>query len=95
MTRGVLLLSAFTLTGSFINYVSNLLFARVMTPASYGDLTSLLSLSVVIAVPFTAAQTRVACTRPARRSRGTVRTASSTSCRHALAHLTVVAGRPR
>src|SRR3977135_3298506 len=60
MTRSVLILSAITLTGSAVNYVSNLAFARVLSPASYGDLSSLLALSVVVAVPFTAAQTRVA-----------------------------------
>jgi O-antigen/teichoic acid export membrane protein len=60
MTRSVLLLSAITLTGSAVNYVSNIAFARVLSPASYGDLSSLLALSVVVAVPFTAAQTRVA-----------------------------------
>ena len=56
MTRGVILLSVFTIAGSAINYASNLVFARLLTPSSYGDLTSLLSLSVVVAVPFTAAQ---------------------------------------
>ena len=49
MTRGVILLSVFTIAGSAINYASNLVFARLLTPASYGDLTSLLSLSVVVA----------------------------------------------
>jgi O-antigen/teichoic acid export membrane protein/SAM-dependent methyltransferase len=60
VTRGVLVLSAITLAGSAVNYASNLAFARVLTPASYGDLSSLLALSVVVAVPFAAAQTRVA-----------------------------------
>ena len=90
MTRGVVALSAFSLAGSAVNYASNLAFARVLSPASYGDLTSLLALSVVIAVPFTAAQTRVA-------SRVAIHAAEGRwdrvqyAVRHALAHLTVIA----
>ena len=89
MTRSVLLLSAITMVGSAVNYGSNLAFARVMTPASYGDLTSLLALSMVVAVPFTAAQTRVA-TRVAAhigQGDGTVQY----TVRHALAQLGVIA----
>ena len=59
-TRGLLMLSVLSLGASFVNYGSNLAFARVLSPASYGDLTSLLAVSVVVAVPLAAAQTRVA-----------------------------------
>ena len=68
-TRGVMALSALSLLASVVNYGSNLAFARVLTPASYGDLTSLLALSVVVAVPLTAAQTRIATRVAALRSR--------------------------
>lgn len=90
MTKSVLLLSAITLAGSGVNYASNLAFARVLTPASYGDLSSLLALSVVIAVPFTAAQTRVASRIAAHSSEGNWERVQYV-VRHALAHLTVVA----
>lgn len=89
MTRGVILLSVFTIAGSAINYASNLVFARLLTPASYGDLTSLLSLSVVVAVPFTAAQTRVAARVSAHVREGRWERVQFV-VRNALAHLTVV-----
>lgn len=43
-----------------INYVSSLVFSRLLEPVGFGELTSLLALSVVIAVPLGAAQTVVA-----------------------------------
>ena len=60
MGGGALLLSALTLAASAVNYVSNLVFSRMLAPASFGDLTALLALSVVVAVPTAAAQTRIA-----------------------------------
>jgi O-antigen/teichoic acid export membrane protein len=89
-TRGVVALSAFSLLAGVVNYGSNLAFARVLSPASYGDLTSLLALSVILAVPLTAAQTRVA---------GRVAACAAENrwdriqyvVRYALAHLTVIA----
>lgn len=47
------------LTGlaSATNYASNLVFSRLLTPASFGDLTALLAVVVVITVPAGAAQT--------------------------------------
>jgi O-antigen/teichoic acid export membrane protein len=60
MGRGVMLLAPLSAAASVLNYASNLTFAHILGPAAYGDLTSLLALSVVAAVPFTAAQTRVA-----------------------------------
>ncbi len=55
-----MLLAPLSIAASVVNYGSNLTFARILTPAAYGDLTSLLAVSMVVAVPFTAAQTRVA-----------------------------------
>jgi O-antigen/teichoic acid export membrane protein len=43
-----------------LNYGSNLAFGHVLGVASYGDLSTLMSLFIVISVPFAAAQTRVA-----------------------------------
>jgi O-antigen/teichoic acid export membrane protein len=49
-----------TLAASAVNYGSSLVFSRVLTTESFGDLTALLSLAVVLAVPTGAAQTVVA-----------------------------------
>lgn len=90
MARGVLLLSALTMISSAVNYGSNLAFARVMTPASYGDLTSLLALFMVVVVPFTAAQTRIA-TRVAALAAAGRHGEVRYTVRHALAQLGVIA----
>lgn len=90
MTRAVVLLSALSMVSSAINYASNLTFARILDPPSYGDLSSLLALSVVVAVPFTAAQTRVASRVATYASAGNFERVQHT-VRHALAHITVVA----
>jgi O-antigen/teichoic acid export membrane protein len=89
-THGLLMLSVLSLAASFVNYGSNLAFARVLSPASYGDLTSLLALSVVLAVPLAAAQTRVA-SRVAAYATDRNWDRVQDTVRHALAHLTVVA----
>ncbi len=49
-----------TLLASITNYGSNVIFSRLLSPASYGDLTALIALSVIAAVPTGAAQTIVA-----------------------------------
>jgi O-antigen/teichoic acid export membrane protein len=90
LKRGVALLSLLSITASVINYGSNLAFARVLTPASYGDLTSLLALSMVLAVPLTAAQTRVA-SRIASHAAEHQWSRVRYTVRHALAHLLVLA----
>ncbi len=90
MTRSVLLLSAITLVGSGINYGSNLAFARILTPASYGDFSSLLALSVVVAVPFAAVQTRVA-GRVAIHIREGRWDRVQYTVRHAMGHVVVIA----
>jgi O-antigen/teichoic acid export membrane protein len=49
-----------TLLASATNYGSNVIFSRLLTPASYGDLTALIAFVVIAAVPTGAAQTVVA-----------------------------------
>lgn len=90
MPRSVVLLSALTLAASGVNYVSNLAFARVLTPASYGDLTSLLALFMVVVVPLTAAQTRIATRVAGLAALGDVDGVKAT-VRHSLIRLGVVA----
>lgn len=89
MTRQVALLWVLSMAGNVMNYASNLAFARVLPTASYGDLTSLLALSVVVAVPFTAAQTRVAARVSVYAREGRWDRVQYV-VRNALAHLTVV-----
>jgi O-antigen/teichoic acid export membrane protein len=60
MGKGASVMVVLTLLASATNYASNLIFSRVLTPASYGDLTALLALLVVITVPTGAAQTIIA-----------------------------------
>ena len=45
---------------SATNYASNLVFSRVLDPVGFGELTSLLALAVILAVPTGAAQTVIA-----------------------------------
>src|SRR5205085_10421875 len=56
----LLIMVVLTLLSSAINYGSSLVFSRVLSTESFGDLTALLSLAVVLAVPTGAAQTVVA-----------------------------------
>ena len=60
MGKGASVMVLLTLLASATNYASNLIFSRVLEPASYGDLTALLALLVVITVPTGAAQTVIA-----------------------------------
>ena len=60
MGKGASVMVVLTLLASAMNYASNLIFSRVLAPASYGDLTALLALLVVITVPTGAAQTVIA-----------------------------------
>jgi O-antigen/teichoic acid export membrane protein len=90
MTMGASVMVVLALVASVTNYASNLIFSRILEPASYGDLTALLALLVVITVPTGAAQTVIA-----------ERVASTTAAgriervgyilRHALAHVLVIA----
>lgn len=49
-----------TLFASALNYLSSAIFSRVLGPVGFGELTSLLALAVIVAVPTGAAQTVVA-----------------------------------
>lgn len=60
MSVGVSSLVVLTLVASVVNYGSNLVFSRVLDVAGFGELTALLSLAVVLAVPAAAAQTVIA-----------------------------------
>lgn len=51
---------ALTSLANVLNYGSSLVFSRILEPVGFGELTSLLALSVVLAVPLGAAQTVVA-----------------------------------
>ncbi|MFP5369224.1 MAG: lipopolysaccharide biosynthesis protein [Actinomycetes bacterium] len=90
MGRGALWLSVLTLVASGVNYLSNLVFSRLLEPASFGDLTALLALSVVVAVPTAAAQTRTAERVAVYHASGDERTIRYL-VRHALAHLATLA----
>ena len=90
MARGAIWLSGLTLVASGVNYLSNLVFSRILTPASYGDLTALLALSVVLGVPMAAAQTRIAERVATYADEGNWRTVRF-MVRHALAHLATIA----
>ncbi|MBI4897481.1 MAG: hypothetical protein HY827_03840 [Actinobacteria bacterium] len=75
-----------TFAASVVNYLSSVVFGRMLTPASYGDYTALLALVVVVAVPTAAAQTVVAERLAVHRSRSDV-DAIRYLIRHALAHV--------
>lgn len=79
-----------TLMSSAVNYGSSLVFSRVMTPASFGDLTALLALAVVLAVPTGAAQTVVAA-RVAQHAAEGRQDRIRYLVRHALAHVMLIA----
>jgi O-antigen/teichoic acid export membrane protein len=73
---------------SGVNYASNVVFSRVLTPASFGDLTVLLALTVIVAVPSGAAQTVVAARLAAHLAAGQPLKAAYL-IRHAAAHVGV------
>jgi O-antigen/teichoic acid export membrane protein len=58
--RATTVMVGLTLLASITNYGSNVIFSRLLSPASYGDLTALIAFSVIAAVPTAAAQTVVA-----------------------------------
>ncbi len=60
MGRATTVMIGLTLLASVTNYASNIIFSRLLSPASYGDLTALIAFSVIAAVPTGAAQTVVA-----------------------------------
>lgn len=58
--RATTVMIGLTLLASATNYGSSIVFSRLLPPASYGDLTALLAVSVIAAVPTGAAQTVIA-----------------------------------
>jgi O-antigen/teichoic acid export membrane protein len=58
--RATTVMVGLTLLASVTNYGSNIIFSRLLSPASYGDFTALIAFSVIVAVPTGAAQTVVA-----------------------------------
>jgi O-antigen/teichoic acid export membrane protein len=75
---------------SVVNYASSLVFSRILTPASFGDLTALLALTVIVAVPTGAAQTVIAARIADLRSKDDVE-GIRWYIRHALAHISMIA----
>jgi O-antigen/teichoic acid export membrane protein len=58
--RATTVMVGLTLLASITNYGSNIIFSRLLSPASYGDLTALIAFTVIATVPTGAAQTMVA-----------------------------------
>ncbi len=58
--RATTVMIGLTFLASATNYGSNIIFSRLLSPASYGDLTALIAFAVIVAVPTGAAQTVVA-----------------------------------
>jgi O-antigen/teichoic acid export membrane protein len=90
MGRATTVMIGLTLLASVTNYGSNIVFSRLLSPASYGDLTALLAFSVIAAVPTGAAQTVVAeriAVLLAEREHDRVRYL----IRHAVAHIGMIA----
>lgn len=58
--RATTVMVGLVLAGSFMNYAASIIFSRLLSPASYGDLTALTAITVIAAVPIAAAQTIVA-----------------------------------
>jgi O-antigen/teichoic acid export membrane protein len=57
---GISALTVLVFVASALNYLSSVIFSRVLDPVGFGELTSLLALAAIIAVPTGAAQTVVA-----------------------------------
>jgi O-antigen/teichoic acid export membrane protein len=79
-----------TSAANVVNYASSLAFSRVLEPVGFGELTSLLALSIVLGVPLGAAQTVLA------ERIATARAAGDEArvrylIRYALGHVTVLA----
>jgi O-antigen/teichoic acid export membrane protein len=57
---GLGILTILSLLASALNYLSSVIFSRVLNPVGFGELTAMLALGAIIAVPTSAAQTVVA-----------------------------------
>ncbi|HVL97140.1 MAG TPA: oligosaccharide flippase family protein [Solirubrobacteraceae bacterium] len=79
-----------TSLASATNYASNLVFSRVLNPVGFGELTSLLALAVILALPTGAAQTVIAERVAHYRALGR-KDIVEYLLRHALAHVAVIA----
>jgi O-antigen/teichoic acid export membrane protein len=90
MSRSTTIMVALTTLASATNYASNLVFSRLLSPESYGDLTALLAFSVVAAVPTGAAQTVVAERIAVHLAKGETQRVRYL-IRHAAAHIGLVA----
>jgi glycosyltransferase involved in cell wall biosynthesis len=88
--RGTSVMVVLTLVASGANYASNLVFSRLLSTVQYGELTALLALTVIAAVPTAAAQTLVAERVAALRTRGEHEKLRYL-IRHAVAHVSVIA----
>src|SRR5205823_1939330 len=60
MVRGATVMVILTMVANGVNYASNLLFGRLLSPDEFGDLTAIPALSVIASVPTGAAQTLIA-----------------------------------
>lgn len=87
---GISVLALLTFVASALNYASSVIFSRVLDPIGFGDLTSMLALAAIIAVPTSAAQTVVAERVAFYAAAGRMDTVRYL-VRHAVAHITVVA----
>ncbi|MEA2474701.1 MAG: hypothetical protein QOE06_2616 [Thermoleophilaceae bacterium] len=87
---GVSALALLTFFASAVNYASSVIFSRVLDPVGFGDLTSMLALGAVIAVPTSAAQTVIAERVAYWHTRGETDVVRYL-VRHAAAHITVLA----
>lgn len=83
-------MAALTFAASAVNYLSNVVFGRMLTPASYGDFTALLAIVVVAAIPTVAAQTVIAERLAVFQSRGDIDSIRFL-IRHAFAHVALYA----
>ena len=90
MGRATATMVALTFLASITNYGSTIVFSRLLSPASYGDLTALLAFSVIAAVPTGAAQTVIA-ERIAVLMADDDRSGARYLIRHAAAHVGLIA----
>jgi O-antigen/teichoic acid export membrane protein len=88
--RGVPVMVALTLVASALNYLSSVVFSRVLDPVGFGELTSLLALSVILTIPTGAAQTVIA-ERVAVHSHAGDTNALRYLIRHAVGHVAAIA----
>jgi O-antigen/teichoic acid export membrane protein len=89
--QGVSAMVVFTMLANVANYGSSLVFSRILNPQGFGDLTSLLALSVMLAIPTGAAQTVISERVAVYRLQGDLHTVRYL-VRHSLAHVGVIAG---